>query len=130
MAKLLVQFTGLFFIGYGLAFTFFPLEMATMVSGAGPTTASGLIDFRATYGGMTISIGIVLLLLAAKNESLSFALLAISIILLAMAAARGIGMFLDGLPNQFMYGYLFAEIIGAAIALGLRQSSVTESQNM
>lgn len=130
MAKLLVQLTGLFFIGYGLAFTLFPVEMATAVTGTGPSTASGLIDLRATYGGMTLSVGIVLWLLAAKKTELSFALLAIAIILLAMAAARGLGMLLDGVPNHFMYGYLFAEIIGAAIALGLRQSTVTESQNM
>lgn len=125
MAKFLVQLTGLFFIIYGIAFAIFPVEMATIITGASPSTASGLIDLRSTYGGMTAAVGIVLIMLAAKKEGLFFALQAISIILLAMAVARVLGMCIDGTPNNFMIGYLVAEIIGAIISLILRKSIQT-----
>ena len=125
MAKLLVQLTGLFFIGYGIAFAIYPAEMATIITGASPSTASGLMDLRSTYGGMTAAVGIVLIMLTAKKEGLSFALKAISIILLAMATARVLGMCIDGTPNNFMIGYLVAEVMGAAIALGFRKSIQT-----
>jgi hypothetical protein len=127
MAKILVQLTGLFFVGYGLAFAFFPTEMAMSITGSVATSASALMDIRATYGGMTLAVGIILMMLARNKEGLAFALLSIAIILLAMAAGRVLGMYIDGTPNGFMYGYLVAEIIGAGISLGLRHSMKTES---
>jgi len=47
---------------------------------------SGVIDLRATYGGISVSVGVVLLILASTAESLRLALLATAIVLLAMAA--------------------------------------------
>ncbi len=128
MAKILVQLTGLFFMGYGIGFALFPVEMANYITGASPSTASGLMDLRATYGGMTAGVGLVLLLLAAQKEHLAFALLTIAIILLFMAISRAFGMVIDGPANGFMYGYLVAEIIGATISLGLRHSMVEKPQ--
>jgi len=127
MANILVKLTALFFMGYGLAFALFPIEMAISITGAAPSSASALMDVRATYGGMTIAVGMILMMLTKNEEGLRFALLSIAIILLAMAASRVLGMVMDGAPNGFMYGYLLAEIIGAAIAMGLHHSMKQES---
>lgn len=124
MAKSLLCLTGVFFVFYGAAFTFFPAEMATLVTGDGPDTASGIIDLRATYGGMSISVGVIILILAAHGDNLSLALLVTAIVLLAMAAGRVLGIILDGSPNAIMYVYLAAELAVSGIALWLRSSAV------
>jgi hypothetical protein len=121
MGKLLVWVTGFFFVLYGAAFTFFPVAMAALVTGDSPNTASGIIDLRATYGGMSCAIGVVILI-AAAHEELQIALLITAIVLLAMAAGRVLGMFLDGSPNTIMYIYLAAEIVVSGLALWSRNS--------
>ena len=128
MAKLLVWATGLLFFLYGVAFLFAPAEMAVLVTGDSPHTSSGVTDLRATYGGMSVAVGIVLFILASSSDYLRFALLSIAIIMLAMAAGRSLGMVLDGSPNVTMYAYLAAEIVVAGLALWLR-TSVGRVQN-
>ncbi len=119
MAKLLVWATGLFFIFYGVAFIFFPTEMAMIVTGDSPKTLSGVIDLRATYGGMSLSVGIFLLMLLSKPEHLPLALVAIAIVLLSMAAGRVLGFIIEGNPNTLMYVFLSLEVIVSLIALWL-----------
>jgi hypothetical protein len=120
MAKLLVWAIGLFFILYGIAFIIAPTEMAVFVTGDSPKTPSGVIDLRATYGGMSISVGTILLIVISKVEHLRLALLLTAIVLLAMAAGRSVGMFQDGEPNVVMYLYLVAELIFSLTAFWLR----------
>lgn len=119
MAKLLVWATGIVFILYGVAFMFIPAEMAVFVTGDRPRTASGIIDLRATYGGMSVAVGVILLLLLSRPENLHLALICIAIVLLAMAVGRMSGMFKDGNPNIVMYLYLTVEIIVSSFALWL-----------
>lgn len=122
MAKLLIHATGLFFALYGTAFTFFPIEMASLVTDGSPSTPSGLIDLRATYGGMSIAMGATILVLGSRAELVSLGLLVVAVVLLAMAGARILGMMLDGTPNTVMYIYLAAELVFAVCALHLRRS--------
>jgi hypothetical protein len=117
MAKLLVWATGIFFVLYGTVFLIAPSEMAIFVTGNSPQTASGIIDLRATYGGLSISMGVVLLILASSTENLRLALLCTAIVLLTMAGGRVLGMFLDGSPNLIMYVYLVAELVVSSAAL-------------
>lgn len=123
MAKLLIYATGLFFVLYGTAFTFFPIEMASLVTDGSPSTPSGLIDIRATYGGMSIAMGATILVLGSRAELVSLGLLVVAVVLLAMAGARILGMMLDGTPNTVMYIYLAAELVVAVWALYLRRSA-------
>ena len=122
MARLLVTVTGIFFLFYGAAFTLFPVEMATLVTGDNPRTASGIIDLRATYGGMSISVGAIILIIAADSKRLALALLITAIVLLAMAAGRVLGMLTDGSANAIMYLYLAMELVVSAMALWFRKS--------
>ena len=126
MAKALVSATGIFFILYGAVFTFFPSEIAILVTDAAPSTHSALIDMRATYGGMSIAVGVTILLLAFRSELMGQALLVTGIVLLAMAASRILGMIIDGTPNIFMYIYLAAELLFGVTAVLLRNTAQSE----
>jgi len=122
LAKLLVYATGGIFILYGAAFAFLPVEMALLVTGESPGTPSGLIDFRATYGGITFAMGVALLKLGSRPELLSLGLVITAVVLLAMAGGRILGMILDGTPNLIMYIYLATELVFPGLALYLRRS--------
>lgn len=115
--RLLVQFTGAFFLAYGCAFALFPAGLSMFVTGAVPDTSSGMIDMRATYGGMSIAVGAMLFLLAGKQRTLRFGLLSVALVLLGMAVTRVVGIVLDGNPNTLMFVYLVAEIVPSIIAL-------------
>ena len=120
-AKFWVYATGAFFVIYGAAFALFPVEMSVLVTDGSPTTPSGIIDLRATYGGMSIAVGITVLMLGADAELVALGLLVVAIVLAAMAGARTLGIVLDGTPNPVMYLYLVAEVMGSGFALYLRR---------
>ncbi len=117
--KFLVWFTGAFFLVYGISFALFPHSLSNMVTGGVPTTTSGLIDMRATYGGMAIAVGLLILLLGSKESTLKLGLLSVILVLMGMATTRTIGFFIDGNPNSLMTIYLVAEIVPSIIALVL-----------
>ena len=73
---------------------------------------------------MSVAVGVVLLLLAKQNATLSLSLLATAVVLLAMAAGRLVGMVLDGEPNSIMYIYLGAELVVGTAAIVFRKSGV------
>lgn len=127
MAKVLAWLTGLFFVLYGGAFTLFPLEMATMITGDHPSNSTGLIDLRATYGGMSVAVGVAIILVV-RAEMMSLALLLTGVVLLAMACGRVLGMVIDGEPNALMYIYLAAEVVFGCAAL-LLQINTTNTEN-
>ena len=126
MAKILVWAVGLFFIVYGALFALIPAEVAILVTDAAPATSSALIDMRATYGGMSIAVGVTILLLASRSELVGIALLVVGVILLGMAAGRVLGMIIDGAPNAVMYIYLVAEVLFGVAALALRRPMTGE----
>ena len=74
IATAVIWITGLFFVLYGLAFTIAPFEMAAWVTGDAPGTPSAAIDMRATYGGMSIAVGLTILLLGLRAATVSLAL--------------------------------------------------------
>ena len=107
---------GVFFL-YGVAFALFPAEMAEFVTGGSPSTASGLIDLRSTYGGMSMGIG-ALFAFAARDASLHrIGLRGVLAVMLGMGGARAIGIVVDGNPNAWMFVYLALEV-GMAGASG------------
>jgi hypothetical protein len=128
MAKILVFSTSLFFVFYGVAFTLFPAEVASIVTGAAPSTSSGLIDMRATYGGMSVAVGLTLLLLAAQRDSMYLALKVTAVVLLCMAASRMLGMLTDGDSNTFMVIYLVAELVFGGVALLLQSTEKLKAE--
>ena len=125
--KFLVQFTAIFFLAYGLMFSIYPGSLSNLVTGSVPSTTSGLIDMRATYGGMSIAVGILMWILAKNQITLRLGLLSVILVLLGMATARTLGIITDGTPNNLMYIYLAAEVIPSIIAIVLYRRRVVDS---
>lgn len=115
VAKLFVIFTALVFFIYGLFFVFSPVDMLQTVVNGTMTSQSGVTDIRATYGGMSVAVGIILFILSNKPKTLQLALTATLILTVCMAVARLIGIFADGETNNFMFNYLWLEISVAVI---------------
>ncbi len=112
------------FIAYGLGFVLMPETLGQLLVGDAPDTTSAAIDMRATYGGMTIGLGIVFAFLAARAEFVSVGLKGVIAVMVLMAGARLLGIMIDGQPNSMMILYLAAEVLMALVATwALRRDS-------
>jgi hypothetical protein len=107
---LIVRITAAVFTFYGIGFVVAPELLSQYVTGAIPASASGLIDMRATYGGMSVAVGVLLFVLSSKRGSIETGLLGVIILMLCMASGRIYGIAEDGSANVFMYIYLAIEI--------------------
>jgi len=117
LGRMMVFLGGGFFISYGIMFAAVPVELARLVTDEGPTTPSGLIDMRATYGGMSIAFGVLLVVLARKASTLQLSVAGLLIVMICMATTRTIGIVVDGSPNVMMYAYLALELLVSAWCL-------------
>ncbi len=114
-AKIFILINALVFFIYGLLFLIFPVESSNWVVDTSPSTSSGLIDMRATYGGLAIAVGIIFYLLASKPSTIKIGLISVTVTLAAMALGRFIGIVIDTNPNPNMYIYLTLEIVFAVM---------------
>ena len=117
MSKVFVLATALIFFVYGLLFFAMPLETFGFVVDGSVTSSSAVIDLRATYGGMSAAVGVILLLLASNVKTLRVAVVSVFLLMFGMAFGRSLGIYLDGGANAYMYGYLILELAACAIAL-------------
>ena len=111
LQQILLWFNSLFFVLYGLGFALFPEVLSLFISDTAPMSPSGLIDMRATYGGMSIAVGLIFWLLAKEAATARLGIIALIIVMAGMASGRLVGILFDGNPNGSMYLYLAAEII-------------------
>ncbi len=107
-SKLIVVLSAILFVAYGFGFALAPGYVSQAVTGSMPSSASGLIDMRATYGGMSIAVGVLLLLLS--RSDLRQGLIGVLLLMLCMAVARAYGILTDGTANTLMYAYLVLEV--------------------
>jgi hypothetical protein len=112
----IVRITAAVFTFYGIGFVVAPELLSQWVTGAIPASASGLIDMRATYGGMSVAVGVLLFVLSSKGGSIENGLLGVIILMLCMASGRIYGIAVDGSANMVMYIYLAIEIGMAGIS--------------
>lgn len=113
-SKLIVVLTAIVFFLYGLGFALAPGYLSLAVTDSIPSSASGLIDMRATYGGMSIAVGIMLFLLS--RSDLQLGLIGVFLLMLCMAVTRVYGILTDGVANPLMYAYLVLEVSITLIA--------------
>ncbi|NKC00320.1 MAG: DUF4345 domain-containing protein [Pseudomonadales bacterium] len=116
LAKLVLWAGAGFFLIYGLIFSIFPSSFSDLVTGSSPNSVSGIVDFRATYGGMTLAVGLALALAARHPSGVKLGLWGFVILMLGMACARSIGIVVDGMPNTLMFVYLVGELLSAGLA--------------
>lgn len=114
--KLFIAVFALFFVAYGVVFIGWPNTMLHWVTGGAVDTQSGVIDLRATYGGMSLAVGVLLWWLAQSASLHLLGLKFIRLLMLMMAFGRLIGLIVDGNPNWVMWLYLSLEIIAVVIS--------------
>jgi Domain of unknown function (DUF4345) len=122
LGLLLIRLNAAFFVVYGLAFVFFPETLGRAITGSAPDTSSGVIDMRATYGGMTVAVGLALAWLGRSESKEAFGLYSIALVMLCMASSRLVGIVCDGDANSIMYAYLAAEVVVLVLALWAARS--------
>lgn len=123
-ARILIYLNAAFFVIYGLMFGVSPGDFAQALTGSAPDTVSAQVDFRATYGGMTLAVGVILWMLGQKGQ-LRLGLWAVAILMACMASGRLLGILIDGIPNTLMFVYLAAEVVVLMLAcVGLRQPGI------
>jgi hypothetical protein len=114
--RLILLLTALGFLGFGAAFTLWPLPLARVIEIPLPT-ATARIDFAATYGGFELGFGAFLLACLRKPEWLQAGLWASAAALTGFAAVRLQSiLFASGVPLQRIYAFLALELFGAALA--------------
>ena len=116
LSSCVILFAAVFFLLYGLAFSIDPAAMAMLVTGVAPQGESALVDFRATYGGMTMAVGAILYYLNSIKQFRP-ALVFVIFVLGGMAITRSIGMAVEGPGNLFMTLFLVLEMLGCLLAL-------------
>ena len=110
IGKTLLWINCCLFVGFGLGFVLAPTVLATLVTGSAPATPSAITDMRATYGGMALGLAYIFRLCAGREEYVRLGLRGILAVMVALAAARLLGIVLDGAPNIFIFILLLAEV--------------------
>ena len=113
----LVRIVALVFLGYGMGFVLVPAPLLQTVVGEVPVASSAWIDMRATYGGLSLGVGVLLWLLAQNQETLRAGVVGVVLLMVGMASGRMVGIVVDGSPNGYMVVYLLLEIITAVLGL-------------
>ena len=116
LASGLIGLNAFVFVAYGVAFVLEPVTLSLFVTESAPETASGRIDMRSTYGGMSIGLGVVLGLTARDPALHGLGLRAVLAVMVLMASSRLLGIALDGEPNAMMWAYLVAEVLVVVLA--------------
>ena len=111
--------TAAIFLVYGLLFFVVPIEAFQFVVDGTATSSSAITDLRATYGGMSVGVGIILTILGMKQQTLKMGLIAVLVLMLGMAFGRSVGIIFDGDTNNYMYIYLALEIVASCVSLVL-----------
>ena len=115
LARLLLALSAVTFAGFGAWFLADPEGTARQVEiiAATPTART---DFRATYGGFNLGIG-VLMAAALATRRLRDGLLLVAAATTGYAIGRAFGIAADQAPASLMYTLLAVEASGCALAM-------------
>ena len=92
------------FVVLGLGFVFFPGPLASLLTSGEPLTPAALTDLRASYGGTSFGIGLLLGYAALRPRYLVLGLLAALAVIASGGAARLYGVLIDASPETMMVG--------------------------
>ncbi|MGH9260816.1 MAG: DUF4345 domain-containing protein [Acidimicrobiales bacterium] len=116
-ARIVLWLAGLSFIGFGMAFTLWPMPMGRLVEIPLPTPTAR-IDFAATYGGFELGVGTFLLACARRPAWHEAGLWAAAASLGGFALVRMLGLVVAAGPaTRPIFFALALEITGSAIGV-------------
>ena len=128
LARFVLLFTAVSFIGYGLACLLVP-NMVGNISGLGMQTVSGRTEIHAMYGGLQTGLGLYFLLCGLHREWVRPGVVALILVMGGLALARCYGISVQGSPGSYNLGAVSYEAITALVALlSLRLLSKGERQ--
>lgn len=116
VSQWVIRLNAVFFVVYGLVFMFMPETVLYWVTGSSLNTPSAIIDTRASYGGMSLAIGLLLHYFSIKDVYQKLGLIFVILIMGNMALGRSLGMLTDGDANPIMWLYLIGELITLFVA--------------
>jgi len=111
-----IRLTGLIFLLFGVACVIAPTQLFLSATGFSITHSVALIDIRATYGGMSTGVAVILFLLASSPNTIRAGLYSVLALMLGMAGGRIVGMLIAPVTNWVMLSYLILEIAAASVA--------------
>jgi hypothetical protein len=118
LARTYLRILGAMTLFFGIAYLLAPSRM-TDPTGFGPLGPAATTDVRATYGGLQIGLGVFLLWAAAQQARVRIALVLQVLTIGAVAAARALGMLIDGAATGVLLGALCLEILLTVAAVAL-----------
>lgn len=101
---------GAIFALIGIYFTFF-LKAGSSTLGISFTKAQGITDFRATYGGMCLGIGLFFFIAYAQTSLYEAGLWLALTLYIGLGSVRLGGIFWDHSSTPLLWGLFFAEAI-------------------
>ena len=128
LARFVLLFTAVSFIGYGIACLLLP-NMVGNLSGLGLQMVSGRTEIHAMYGGLQTGLGLFFLLAGLHREWVRPGVVALILIMGGLALARWYGISVQGSPNSYNLGAVSYEGVTALLGLlSLRLLSKHERQ--
>ena len=115
----IIRLNAVFFTVYGSAFIFMPEMMLYWVTGSNLNTPSAIIDTRATYGGMSLAVGLLLHYFSIKEVYQKLGLIFVILLMGNMALGRSLGILIDGEANFIIWLYLVGELVTLSLAAWL-----------
>ncbi len=125
LSQWIIRLNAVFFGLYGLVFIFIPETMLYWVTGSSLNTPSAIIDVRATYGGMSLAVALLLYYFSIKDLYQKLGLIFVILIMGNMALGRSLGILIDGDANPIIWLYLIGELatLGLSVCLLKKQST-------
>ncbi|HCF2339820.1 DUF4345 domain-containing protein [Pseudomonas paraeruginosa] len=105
------------FVVLGLGFVFFPGPLASLLTSGEPLTPAALTDLRASYGGTSLGVGLLLGYAALRPKYLVLGLLAALAVIASSGAARLYGVLIDASPALATFFWLAAEAVLCVLLL-------------
>lgn len=115
LAKFSIFITILIYLIIGIWCLFAPIQTSSGVDIQLPTTTA-IVDFRATYGGLLVGIGIFFIV-CLKDTYIRLGLILQALSLGGLAFGRIVGLILDGMPKPLLIYFLIAEIGAVILAI-------------
>ncbi len=116
LARVVLLFTAVSFIGYGLTCLFLPDIVGTL-SGLGLQMVSGRTEIHAMYGGLQTGLGLFFLLCGMHKEWVRPGTVAIILAMGGLALARTYGISVQGSPGSYNLGAASYEALTALFGL-------------
>ena len=108
LAKAELIVAAVVFIALGIGFLVVPVQWALVVQIFIPT-AMARTDFRATYGGFEIGMGVFLGACAMRPDWLRPGLVALALVAAGFGTGRLVGILVEGTASAFMLAFLILE---------------------